>query len=147
MTNPPPSGNHWEPTPSTPPREGAADQVEARPIAPRATDAGSRPWDSVAHHEAAEGRTRRTTGRPRLAGLAAVLVLAGGIGGYVVTQATGDFVGPGTSTRQDPPAGFGQYDDHDQDGDFGTPPSGPGQDDEDPSQQPTGSTGSPGEDT
>jgi hypothetical protein len=107
------SGNRWEPTDA--PTDLLSEPTAQAPAAeaPPAEAPATRPW--------------LTTARTAVAGGAAAVLIAGGLGGFAIGRATADSDGAGgTDQQQGRPAGF----DRDQDGDGpgfdgGRPPGGP----------------------
>jgi hypothetical protein len=113
------SGNRWEPTGQ------ATNQTTGGPTDGPTETGVRRPW--------------LTRARTAIAGSAAVVLLAGGLGGFAIGRATADTDGAGgADQRQGGPAGFGQ------DGDRGGFPGAPdgSQQGPPPDSQAPGTTGS-----
>jgi hypothetical protein len=138
----PVSGNRWEP--ADPPGEQVAEQaVEgAQPATPAP---GYQPHLGLPEYAVAGPAPRPTLltrARAGIAGGAAVVLLAGGIGGFAIGRATAGDGGQGVVDRQGVPTGFDRDGDGDrgfQGGPGGVPPNGSGSDGQPPSGQVPGS--------
>jgi hypothetical protein len=106
------SGNRWEPGDGAEPAQPAVEATEA-------TEATGIPGTTEATAAPPSGRTWLTRARAGVAGGAAAVLLAGGLGGFALGRATaGADDGPGTQ-QQGVPTGF------DRDGDGRGGPGGP----------------------
>jgi len=109
------SGNRWEP----------ADDRSVDPSAEQSTETGVATPEPVPASSTWLSRTRTA-----VAGGAAAVLLAGGLGGFAIARATGDSEGPdGADQHQGVPTGMDQDGDDDGRGfDRGPGPGGPGPD-------------------
>ena len=110
------SGNRWEPTDQAPPANPTAPQAQAQAQAQGQAQA---PATEYAVAEPVARGPWLTRARATIAGGAAAVLLAGGLGGFAVGRATADDGG----VQQGGPAGF----DRDGVGDRGFIGGGPGQ--------------------
>jgi len=106
------SGNRWEP----------ADDRSVDPSAEQSTETGVATPEPVPASRAWLSRTRTA-----VAGGAAAVLLAGGLGGFAIARATGDSEGPdGADQHQGVPTGMDQDGDDGRSFDRGPGPGGPG---------------------